>query len=79
VADALLVTPKAGRYWRYACRFAGRENFDAEKRNERWLKVSIGLGRFESHMRPLVLQLGKLDTDITMSYLWVLVTREDRC
>jgi hypothetical protein len=36
--------------------------FDAERRNERWLKVSIGLGRFEQTMWPLVLQLGRLDT-----------------
>ncbi len=35
---------------------------DAEARNERWLKVSIGLGRFEQTMWPLVLQLGRLDT-----------------
>jgi hypothetical protein len=38
------------------------EGFDPEGRNERWLKVSIGLGRFEQHMWPLVLQLGRLDT-----------------
>jgi len=38
------------------------EAFDAEARNERWLKVSIGLGRFEQTMWPLVLQLGRLDT-----------------
>lgn len=36
--------------------------FNAEARNERWLKVSIGLGRFEKSMWPLVLQLGRLDT-----------------
>jgi len=36
--------------------------FDAELRNERWLKVSIGLGRLEQTMWPLVLQLGRLDT-----------------
>ena len=35
---------------------------NAEERNERWLKVSIGLGRFEQTMWPLVLQLGRLDT-----------------
>jgi hypothetical protein len=34
----------------------------ADERNERWLKVSIGLGRFEQTMWPLVLQLGRLDT-----------------
>jgi hypothetical protein len=38
------------------------DDFDAEGRNERWLKVSIGLGRFEPTMWPLVLQLGRLDT-----------------
>jgi hypothetical protein len=38
------------------------ESLDAERRNERWLKVSIGLGRFEQTMWPLVLQLGRLDT-----------------
>jgi hypothetical protein len=36
--------------------------FSADDRNERWLKVSIGLGRFEQQMWPLVLQLGRLDT-----------------
>jgi hypothetical protein len=35
--------------------------FSADERNERWLKVSIGLGRFEQHMMPLVQQLGRLD------------------
>jgi hypothetical protein len=34
---------------------------NAEERNERWLKVSIGLGRFEQHMMPLVQQLGRID------------------
>jgi hypothetical protein len=34
---------------------------NAEERAERWLKVSIGLGRFEQSMWPLVLQLGRLD------------------
>jgi hypothetical protein len=34
---------------------------DAESRAERWLKVSIGLARFEKHMMPLVQQLGRLD------------------
>jgi hypothetical protein len=38
-----------------------RQAFDADARNERWLKVSIGLGRFEQTMWPLVLQLGRLD------------------
>jgi hypothetical protein len=38
--------------------------FNADERNERWLKVSIGLGRFEQTMWPLVLQLGKLDTKL---------------
>jgi hypothetical protein len=33
----------------------------ADARNERWLKVSIGLLRFEEHMMPLVQQLGRLD------------------
>jgi hypothetical protein len=41
---------------------AGGEIFDAEGRNERWLKVSVGLGRFEQTIWPLVLQLGRLDT-----------------
>jgi hypothetical protein len=36
--------------------------YDVDKRNERWLKVSIGLARFERSMWPLVLQLGRLDT-----------------
>ena len=35
---------------------------NADERNERWLKVSIGLARFEPTMWPLVLQLGRLDT-----------------
>jgi hypothetical protein len=35
--------------------------FSADERNERWLKVSIGLGRFEQQMMPLVQQLGRLD------------------
>jgi hypothetical protein len=35
--------------------------FSADERNERWLKVSIGLLRFEEHMMPLVQQLGRLD------------------
>lgn len=39
-----------------------REIFDPDGRNERWLKVSIGLGRFEKTMWPLALQLGRLDT-----------------
>ena len=34
---------------------------NADERNERWLKVSIGLLRFEEHMMPLVQQLGRLD------------------
>lgn len=34
---------------------------NADERNERWLKVSIGLMRFEEHMMPLVHQLGRLD------------------
>jgi len=34
---------------------------DAGDRGERWLKVSIGLLRFELGMMPLVQQLGKLD------------------
>jgi len=33
----------------------------AEDRAERWLKVSIGLLRFEKHMMPLVQQLGRMD------------------
>jgi hypothetical protein len=32
-----------------------------DERNERWVKVSIGLGRFEPHLMPLVQQLGRLD------------------
>ena len=35
--------------------------FDPEERAERWLKVSIGLMRFEKHMMPLVQQLGRID------------------
>lgn len=35
---------------------------DADERSERWLKVSIGLARFEQQMWPLLLQLGRLDT-----------------
>ena len=34
---------------------------NADERNERWLKVSIGLLRFEEPMMPLVQQLGRLD------------------
>ena len=34
---------------------------NADERNERWLKVSIGLLRFDEHMMPLVQQLGRLD------------------
>lgn len=34
---------------------------NAENRAERWLKVSVGLMRFEKHMMPLVLQLGRID------------------
>lgn len=34
---------------------------NADERNERWLKVSIGLMRFEEHMMPLVQQLGRMD------------------
>ncbi|MGB6603011.1 MAG: hypothetical protein WBE65_01765 [Steroidobacteraceae bacterium] len=32
-----------------------------EERAERWLKVSIGLARFEERMWPLLLQLGRID------------------
>ena len=35
--------------------------FSADERNERWLKVSIGLMRFDEQMMPLVQQLGRLD------------------
>jgi len=35
--------------------------FNADERNERWLKVSIGLARFEERMWPLVLNLGRID------------------
>jgi hypothetical protein len=38
-----------------------RKVVNADERNERWLKVSIGLMRFEEHMMPLVQQLGRLD------------------
>jgi hypothetical protein len=34
---------------------------NADERNERWLKVSIGLLRFEERMMPLVQQLGRMD------------------
>jgi hypothetical protein len=33
----------------------------SEERGERWLKVSIGLLRFERQMMPLVQQLGRMD------------------
>jgi len=39
----------------------GNQLLNADERNERWLKVSIGLIRFEKQMMPLVQQLGRLD------------------
>ena len=39
----------------------GAKMLNADERNERWLKVSIGLMRFEEHMMPLVQQLGRMD------------------
>ena len=35
---------------------------NVEQRTERWIKVSIGLMRYEKHMMPLVQQLGRIDT-----------------
>ena len=40
---------------------------NADERNERWLRVSIGLLRFEEHMMPLVQQLGRLDVRLTQA------------
>jgi hypothetical protein len=34
---------------------------NADERNERWLKVSIGLMRFEEHTMPFVQQLGRME------------------
>jgi len=42
---------------------------DAEDRQERWIKVSIGLMRFEPHMMPLVQQLGFLDVRLAVAML----------
>jgi len=35
-----------------------------DSRMERWIKVSIGLGRFEPYMMPLIQSLGRLDVQL---------------
>jgi hypothetical protein len=37
---------------------------DISERLERWVKVSIGLGRFEPFMMPLIQSLGRLDVQL---------------
>lgn len=34
---------------------------NSEDRGGRWVRVSIGLMRFEMHMMPLIQQLGRID------------------
>ncbi len=50
---------------------------EADGRNERWIKVSIGLMRFEPHMMPLVQQLGRLDVRLILAdATWIETTRK---
>lgn len=44
-----------------------RTLFEAEEREERWIKVSVGLMRFEPEMMPLVQQLGRLDVRLIVA------------
>jgi len=45
-------------------------SLEASERWERWLKVSIGLLRFEQQMMPLVQQLGRLDIRLIEADDW---------
>lgn len=53
--------------------------FDAEDRETRWTKVSIGMIRFEAQaMMPLVQQLGRLDVKLMQADLeWSRAVRDD--
>jgi len=50
-----------------------------DSRFERWLKVSVGMARFEPHMMPLVQQLGRLDAQlIDADSRWIEITRSQQ-
>src|SRR4051812_12106619 len=54
------------------------EDSMSDPRFERWLKVSVGMARFEPHMMPLVQQLGRMDVELVAADAdWVRIIREE--